>query len=251
MAGHTKRGRDRSGYVVNGHCVDVLKRVKSFIGRYKDVIQPWVFGCDGHPGYFLTMDALCRLLLRSPNDPARTCPEFLSLFSRLLLIPDHSRCFGPFKTVRNISTKFTDHSGSSKTHSRSFPTSPSLRLHKTSPDHQGRERSAFRSDVRYRWLKGQYRIGMLNFGKPCTCSWIANFWRIHRRTLPVLERPVSRWHIWFRQTILLNNKFVRITYMHDTGTWRERQYHSGMFFDKPYSWEKNYITYKTAIMVYE
>ena len=45
--------------------------------------------------------------------------------------------------VGDTSTKFTDLSGPSKTHPRSFPTS--LRLHKTSPDHYGRERSAVRS----------------------------------------------------------------------------------------------------------
>ena len=46
-------------------------------------------------------------------------------------------------TVGDTSTKFTDLSGPSKTHPRSFLAS--LRLHKTFPDHQGRERSAVRS----------------------------------------------------------------------------------------------------------
>ena len=46
-------------------------------------------------------------------------------------------------TVGDTSTKFTDLPGPSKTHPRSFPTF--LRLPKTSPDHQGRQRSAVRS----------------------------------------------------------------------------------------------------------
>ena len=45
--------------------------------------------------------------------------------------------------VGDTSTKFTDLSGPSKTHPRYFPTS--VRLHKTSPDHPGRERSAVKS----------------------------------------------------------------------------------------------------------
>ena len=45
--------------------------------------------------------------------------------------------------VGDTCTKFTDLLGPSKTHPRSFPTS--VRLHKTSPDHQGWEKSAARS----------------------------------------------------------------------------------------------------------
>ena len=29
-----------------------VKRVKSFMGRYTDVIQSWAVGCDGRPGSF-------------------------------------------------------------------------------------------------------------------------------------------------------------------------------------------------------
>ena len=39
---------------MSGRCVDVLKRVKSLIGRYRDVIQSWVVGCDVRPGSFPT-----------------------------------------------------------------------------------------------------------------------------------------------------------------------------------------------------
>ena len=37
---------------MSGRCVDVLKRVKSLIGRYTDVIQSWVVSCDGRLGSF-------------------------------------------------------------------------------------------------------------------------------------------------------------------------------------------------------
>ena len=75
---------------MGGPCVDVLKRVKSLIGRYTDVIQSLLVGCDGRPGSFPTMHVLCRLRSRSPNDLPTTWQDFLTLYPRLLFIPDHS-----------------------------------------------------------------------------------------------------------------------------------------------------------------
>ena len=128
---------------MSGRCVDVLKRVKSLIGRYTDVNQSWVVGCDGRPGSFPTMHVLCRLCSRSPNDLTRL-PNALSTTALnprpLPIVLNSSKQSG---IVGNTSTKFTDFSGPSKTHPRSFPTS--ARLHKTSPDHPGRERSAVKS----------------------------------------------------------------------------------------------------------
>ena len=83
---------------MSGRCVDVLRRVKSLIGRYTDVIQSWVVGCDGRPGSFPTMHVLCRLCSRSPKDLLTTWHDFLTLYPRLLLIPDHPRSFW---TVQN------------------------------------------------------------------------------------------------------------------------------------------------------
>ena len=55
-------------------------------------------GCDGRPGSFPTKHALCRLCSRSPNDLLTTWQDFLTLYPRLLFIPDHSRLFW---TVQN------------------------------------------------------------------------------------------------------------------------------------------------------
>ena len=83
---------------MSGRCVDVLKRVKSLIGRYTDVIQSWVVGCDGRPGSFPTKLVLCLLCSRSPNDLLTTWHDLLTIYPRLLFIPDHSRLFW---TVQN------------------------------------------------------------------------------------------------------------------------------------------------------
>ena len=83
---------------MSGRCVDVLKRGKSLIGRHTNVIQSWVVGCNGRPGSFPTMHVLCRLCSRSPNDLLTTWHDFLTLYPRLLFIPDHSRSFW---TVQN------------------------------------------------------------------------------------------------------------------------------------------------------
>ena len=83
------------------------------------------------------MHVLCRLCSRSPNDLTRL-PNALSttaLHPRPLPIVLNSS--KQSATVGDTSTKFTDLSGPSKTHPRSFRTS--LRLHKTSPDHPGRK----------------------------------------------------------------------------------------------------------------
>ena len=68
------------------------------MGRYKDVIQSWLVGCDGRHGSFPTMHVLWRLCSRSPNDLLTTWHDFLTLYPRLLFIPDHSRSFW---TVQN------------------------------------------------------------------------------------------------------------------------------------------------------
>ena len=79
-------------------CVSVLKRGKSLICPYIDVIQSWLVGCDGRPGSFPTMHFLYRLCSRSPNDILTTWHDFVTLYPRLLFIPDHSRSFW---TVQN------------------------------------------------------------------------------------------------------------------------------------------------------
>ena len=73
------------------------------MGRYKDVIQSWLVGCDGRPGSFPTMHVLCRLCSRSPNDLLTTWHDFLTLYPRLLFIPDHSRSFWTVQNNRELS----------------------------------------------------------------------------------------------------------------------------------------------------
>ena len=95
------------------------------------------------PDHARPLPTLFTLTQRPSNDLTRL-PNALSttaLHSRPLpIVLNSSKQPG---TVGDTSTKFTDLPGPSKTHPRSFPTF--LRLHKTSPDHQGRERSAVRS----------------------------------------------------------------------------------------------------------
>ena len=95
------------------------------------------------PDHARPLPTLFTLTQRPSNDLTRL-PNALSttaLHSRPLpIVLNSSNQPG---TVGDTSTKFTDLPGPSKTHPRSFPTF--LRLHKTSPDHQGRERSAVRS----------------------------------------------------------------------------------------------------------
>ena len=86
------------------------------MGRYKDVSQSWLVGCDGRPGSFPTMHVLCRLCSRLPNDLLTTWHDFLTLYPRLLFIPDHSRSFW---TVQNNREQ-------SGTHRPSSPTSQDL-----------------------------------------------------------------------------------------------------------------------------
>ena len=95
------------------------------------------------PDHARPLPTLFTLTQRPSNDLTRL-PNALSttaLHSRPLpIVLNSSKQPG---TVGDTSTKFTDLPGPSKTHPRSFPTF--LRLHKTSPNHQGRERSAVRS----------------------------------------------------------------------------------------------------------
>ena len=103
------------------------------------------------PDHARPLPTLFTLTQRPSNDLTRL-PNALSttaLHSRPLpIVLNSSKQPG---TVGDTSTKFTDLPGPSKTHPRSFPTF--LRLHKTSPDHQGRERSAVRSAKCDRGLK--------------------------------------------------------------------------------------------------
>ena len=95
------------------------------------------------PDHARPLPTLFTLTQRPSNDLTRL-PNALSttaLHSRPLpIVLNSSKQPG---TVGDTSTKFTDLPGPSKTHPRSFPTF--LRLPKTSPDHQGRQRSAVRS----------------------------------------------------------------------------------------------------------
>ena len=105
------------------------------------------------PDHARPLPTLFTLTQRPSNDLTRL-PDVLSttaLHSRPLpIVLNSSKQPG---TVGDTSTKFTDLPGPSKTHPRSFPTF--LRLHKTSPDHQGRERSAVRSAKCDRGLTGK------------------------------------------------------------------------------------------------
>ena len=110
------------------------------------------------PDHARPLPTLFTLTQRPSNDLTRL-PNALSttaLHSRPLpIVLNSSKQPG---TVGDTSTKFTDLPGPSKTHPRSFQTF--LRLHKTSPDHQGRERSAVRSAKCDRGLNQDYwKIG--------------------------------------------------------------------------------------------
>ena len=103
----------------------------------------WPFWFFSRP----TIHVRCRLCSRSPNDLPTTLHDFLTLYPRLLFIPDHSWSFWTVQNYRGQSRTPRPSSPTSQDLPRPIPVLffPSLRLHKTSPDHQGRERSAFRS----------------------------------------------------------------------------------------------------------
>ena len=118
---------------MDGRCVDVLKRVKSSIGRYTDVIRSWVVGCDGRPGSFTTMYVLCRLRSRSPNDLPTTWQDFLTLYPRLLFIPDYSRSFWTVQNNRGESGTPQPSSPTSQDLSRPIPVLSRLPYDSTRP----------------------------------------------------------------------------------------------------------------------
>ena len=130
------------------------------------------------PDQALPLPTMLTLTWRPSNDLTRL-PNALSttaLHPRPLpIVLNSSKQPG---TVGDTSTKFTDLSGPSKTHARSFPTS--LRLHKTSPDHQGRERSAVRSakcdrgfNERANEIEYGFRMKIPHMAYvDCRCNWI-------------------------------------------------------------------------------
>ena len=111
--------------------------------------------------HFPTIYILCRLWSRLPNNLPTIWHDFWTICTWLLFIPDHSRSFWTVQNNQKRGHLDQVHRPlwPSKSHPHSVPTS--LWLHKTFPDHQGRERSASRLAKCDRGLKFLPFVNML------------------------------------------------------------------------------------------